>query len=1725
MSLRPMNKFKPISHAALAVISVFILSSCTKKMNSTSITIPPGTLVQYSNSEIVQTAKEFYTVELKKMSGANLLTSIEDITPKFDKGVASIQSYILPKDKNESALFIIQASLTRQGIILSSFVIPGRVTKPDFATTLVVELLSKYPNKNVNDFSVEQVTALEKSVQAVIDKKTAVFKFPEESTMFSRLRFLKNAVASDLEFLKICKEFDVNFAFNADGTVTSEPYPFGAKNLYPILDASNSTPLNREVRGVEKDELVIRAQAIDPESDLILYQWYADDKVVSTFPAEHRWTPDYDAARPETYPYYVLITDGGPPQKFSWNVIIENRNRKPELTEKCVREVEEWQTYKCKMSAVDFDNDGLLFRISDQGLDAKIQVNGQETDPTSRKLTISDSNEIEIVYTPNNNDALKRSAYIEVTVEDVNGGLTVLPLNITIRDINLAPGVTGGATQLSMGGGNNEWDRCADQDPDGIGAYWFYIQIDDPDNQTAAAPRNQHPDKVSVNFGGTLKDQVKQINDPDDPTTYVPNASSGCPANTPEHTYFCFEWKPEQSRKSGTLTIQAKDNHGGIAGLQTLNLIAYDRNVRPCMGAASGLTSQLLYDSAPSGQVAFSSTDDDLVSPFIVAKNLPLKLVPFLKDCTIGSNPLILRRTAHEADELLYRISPQTTDGATSGCLASTLYSQYSGMIEFSRPTTHSTAVTIPLGYTIESPIASGMRLKYKTSVAATFRPEDLKIAVPIEAIDRVASIGSLNRFVAAPPAAGMTVTNPTALTAGGNVTFTRPTNVAPLTIPAGTVISTTESSGPTVSTIRYQTMAPATMAIGDFSISTAVSRVKIAVAPNLISTMTGGALAGPAISITNPVEVQDFTNYSLFTLNGYGVTSNADRFCYNYYAEDGTTTPAGEVTQFVGALPEPGLQFTNPSAMGLYGQINISRTNTAAAVTIPSGSIVKNAIGSRYKLTFPVTLAIGVSSATASVTREGHYNLVRTPGADDTACIGFSDTNYAALNRYSTNMTANEGSATLGFLMEVTDNPSDPSSPNDPADRHEFIPTPIGAAPAGTIRFCRDPGDNPADLNSPACVPCTNLSGDYFRASRCYVRFMPAYADISLTYLYQMRINDNGMTFPAGKNQLNTTLSITVKEINDPPVLTDENYNPIAGNTLLNPVVMGSFVENTQSDYFFYATDPDRTENLKRLGFVIDQVTDLKTGTVVATPSGMTLGLVGYNGDPLGTGWGSRTQARLTWKPNDGDAKRLAGTDGFVVRIRIYDSTIDSSTRLNTYAYFKMYVSNINNTPSIRAFGTAGNTLTIEADTYYKHTSIFNLIDADYGTVGAPVNHVTKLSLCKLPGIYNCAAPRNGWPIEIDGFDAVYSGNSGVSQCRSGGNPLASVALPLLTLMNPTTPVFENPPPLYRYTYQMEWCPQKRHIGKHQAFLFVNDNEDKDRNGVTIPLQTSVAPLVLNVVAPVYFESPGRDSGGNVVHYMRQAFAGAAPYQYYTIVKNSRMSPGGLTYSLLTAPTGMTINPSGLISWVPTVAQITGPNPATWPVVQVRVRDNTTGEMDTASFKVEVKNPLSPTNFPPAISSSDPVGATVTVKERVAQTFQVVATDPNSNPLHYRWYVNNVLKYDLGPSFEYRPTMDDGFTVGVAGLKPGQHVVKVEVTDGTGMVSRTWSVNVLNTIPSPSLSYTLTGVTNLTWNTEVGVPTNSGPDTWNSVVFGASYVRAGALRNSVYNVKLEMAL
>jgi hypothetical protein len=95
--------------------------------------------------------------------------------------------------------------------------------------------------------------------------------------------------------------------------------------------------------------------------------------------------------------------------------------------------------------------------------------------------------------------------------------------------------------------------------------------------------------------------------------------------------------------------------------------------------------------------------------------------------------------------------------------------------------------------------------------------------------------------------------------------------------------------------------------------------------------------------------------------------------------------------------------------------------------------------------------------------------------------------------------------------------------------------------------------------------------------------------------------------------------------------------------------------------------------------------------------------------------------------------------------------------------------------------------------------------------------------------------------------------------------------------------------------------------------------------------------------------------------------------------------------------------------------------------------------------------------NRPPVIDSVYPNGTAVQITGLRFQDFRANATDPDGDPLSYRWTLDGLTLNGTGGA---------GPSLRLQGLKAGTHALTVTVSDGELNVSRSWTVTVKNDTP-----------------------------------------------------------
>ena len=166
-------------------------------------------------------------------------------------------------------------------------------------------------------------------------------------------------------------------------------------------------------------------------------------------------------------------------------------------------------------------------------------------------------------------------------------------------------------------------------------------------------------------------------------------------------------------------------------------------------------------------------------------------------------------------------------------------------------------------------------------------------------------------------------------------------------------------------------------------------------------------------------------------------------------------------------------------------------------------------------------------------------------------------------------------------------------------------------------------------------------------------------------------------------------------------------------------------------------------------------------------------------------------------------------------------------------------------------------------------------------------------------------------------------------------------------------------------------------------------------------------------------------------------------PYQYQVAVTD--LDGDSISYQLLSAPSGMTVDAAGLITWSPTT-QVLGVHP-----IEIQANDPV-GNIDTQQFNLTVK--FQGSSLAPEIVSE----ANLRAKTGQVYRYQVVAKDPDGDALSYQvGNLPNGVSIDSNGLLTWQPTE----------AQVGLHSLSVVVKDVTGK-SVTQQFNVAVTAPGP---------------------------------------------------------
>jgi|GEM_PF-3581824 len=1669
----------------------FLLTSClgsSDDAESFSIIIPPGDQVKFSTKDFLNYSDDNFTAIVRKVGGVNSsLQTLIDVTPEgLDKLIENkIHKTIVPKGSSLNGFLILEIEMDYHENHFYAFVFDSEtVVTPNLYSSLTYELLANYPGRSIKTYSRDQISSIQTRIETIVKERMEFFGLDFNIRMDYLYKFFKNTLSSNYDFLTFMQNYDVDFYFDISGDVISAPYPFGEINNPPVLNEQASTNLGLRLV-TETTEAQINAIALDPDGDLVFYVWTFNDEFHDSGTTQFSWVPDYSHARPETYPVSAIISDGGKIFKADWDLKVIDLNQPPLLSVDCsdLSSTENIE-YVCQLSGTDPDNDDLSWELGAGGHLGTSTLNGVAPGIETTGSTA------ELRFTPNNGDAKKKSASFELYLKDGKGGVDVKLLQVSVSDNNVAPILLGDLEATNSDHlAPREWDYCLNKDTYGLpddtgnnGAYTFKVVLQDPDNVAGAFPE----DTIKLKLTGLGTQNIVE-------TAQIPDPIA-------KTVTYHFQWKPDNNSLIANINFNITDDHGGNAGLITRSLVAKNINQRACMTFGSAATFWVRYIDGYKFKYyryPHRGKDNDGDIPLMVRSAIDIDILPHQTDY-YGSKPIVVRKRFDEI-ELTHKTK------ASTKWQGNRTYSKarYAGLLKFTRASEGSSDITVPKGFSFSTnEVSTGYLVEFETAAAVTIAPSEEEVIVPVLPINRDVPANHLSVIVDPLTDGSLVVTHSAFSGEFTYVTFTRGSGSAGLdvVIPEDTRIT----NAPGTTSFEYKVAGDFFMASGVPSVQVPVyfSGKKIPSGSNIIH-----SLGSPDLTLSLPVTMRDHINYTIHPYKGWVQKE------FVIHAYDGATTKAGEITIIKGALAATTLMVTNTASFYEFGEVEFSRplTDSTNVLNIPAGTLLAAESGNKYLTTEAINLNTSETNKIASVRR-----ILEKSWNQHGRRERFSDYNHKPLLASSgLNITVNEGGEVINFPIEVKDG-LNPFVAMDPDDRYKFTNIPQTIAPVAPVNFCRNMVSNYTDSNSSStCTPCNVVQpGLKYHGSRiCYANFKPDALDLAENYVLKIEVDDNGYNYPTGSTKSTLSITLSVLEDNEAPVLTDETGAPVTGGeTISNPIVISQpFIENVPGLLKVHATDGDKTFELKKIGLEILNVYDVSQGNLnVDIPEGLEITILEQNYDESGVG--SLTSAGVKWLPTDADIKKYTGAGGLIVKLKIFDNIFKPTESLSIERFFKIELTNKNNIPG---FYGLEDTLTPYIDTYFTKT--ITVVDSDEAT---PLfgTFQTSLTLCKdkfgnaLPhptlddpldtDPVDCHAHSSQWGAKFTQYSSDYEGNLDVPECRIGSGVSstlnADLAVPKFTRV--AGPYTSNGK--IAYDYKIEWCPQSGQIDEFGIGLVLNDNGDEDRQNMVLDPKVGSVSLQVNVISPVFFQSPklslqevpDSDPAEYAMlpeHFMVQTTTrgGNDKFYYPLLISNSKKNPIDVT--VLESPRDCALENGVCIEkgdgledytlvWQPKYADdVTVSNdPSTWHKIKLKVRDQVTEEEDIVYFYLQVNLPSTNLNYP-IINSKAPTATNLTINELETLAMSVSVTDRDSSSpqvLHYSWYVDGKLVHDEGATYDYIPNkIQGGIDVdGEGPLKKGEHEVKVIVSDGNFKAAQEWTVQVRNTYLVPEKVFDL---------------------------------------------------
>ena len=215
-----------------------------------------------------------------------------------------------------------------------------------------------------------------------------------------------------------------------------------------------------------------------------------------------------------------------------------------------------------------------------------------------------------------------------------------------------------------------------------------------------------------------------------------------------------------------------------------------------------------------------------------------------------------------------------------------------------------------------------------------------------------------------------------------------------------------------------------------------------------------------------------------------------------------------------------------------------------------------------------------------------------------------------------------------------------------------------------------------------------------------------------------------------------------------------------------------------------------------------------------------------------------------------------------------------------------------------------------------------------------------------------------------------------------------------------------------------LQWTPVQANVGSNTIQLQVADAEgSKATQSFSIEVtQVDDPPLISSVPVTVVNEDD--------------------PYTYSLLAVDEE--GGGVDFALTEAPTGMGVDPLGIISWTPVEADVG------LHTVTVSVTDSSALE-SLQSFELEVIA----VDDAPTIDERMPAEALILGTAGSSQTLSITASDEEGDQLSYSWFVDGFVQpLSSDPTFSHTIGADAAATI------------EVKVSDGTTSTSSLWVVD-----------------------------------------------------------------